>query len=640
MSELVAFREDRLGFRVTLKEKTVLGRSSDCDLILFDRSASRNHAEISKIDDNYFIVDLNSTNGTLVNDLPITLQTRLKSFDCIKIGQEIFIFDPYLDIITGSAPASLILNSVNESHQNLVSRPASEAAASLTAEQAALAAGLSGALCRSAVGGINKTIIAFLTEHLGATSVSILWPGGSGGRQMSSYVSYPEDKRLLLSHVPYNRVVEEGQALIWPRIITELDFNSGNRHVGQLKQNCILVPVYGSDPKSVGLLYIENNINPLEEPDLNLAAMVAQIFSPFLVNAVAQDELDKEKIQMASASDDLLSDIATRDTQVKIVFSTASHVAQDEDPVFLTGEVGTDKTSLAKHIHQQSPRKNGRLVIVTLSDMPPSQMDRMLFGQEDANDNHLGLIALADSGSIFLRHIEYLTQNAQKSILMALEEGLIYPVGSRFSRNISTRFITSSSAKLHEKVENGSFREDLYARLTRVNLYLPPLRETKNDIEGLVNSFLTKSARHLGLPFDSIDHSALECLRAYPWPGNISELRSECALLAHFTRSGHVVTDALPGHLRLAMEVFSHGEIPVDSPLGEAERYILLKALACQAGDIEMVAGLLNLSPEDVIIKSRTYGLDPLDYQSSAPYSPVVTPGQIPLPPDEQRVPV
>ncbi|MDR1578104.1 MAG: sigma 54-interacting transcriptional regulator [Deltaproteobacteria bacterium] len=620
MSELVAFREDRLGFRVTLKEKTVLGRSSECDLILFDRSASREHAEITKIDDNYFIVDLNSTNGTLVNDLPITIQTKLNSFDCIKIGQEIFIFDPYLDIITGVAPAALILNSVNESHQNLISKPALEAAVSLTQEQGAMIAAFSGSLCQSPLEDINKTIVDFLTQQIGATSISILWLWGSG-RQMVSYLSFPEDKRLLLSHLPFKRVTENGQSLIWPRIITELDFNAGNRHVGQLEQNCLLTPVYSSEPRHLGLLYVENNLRPLAEDDLNLAAAAAQIFSPYIINVVAQTELEKEKLQLAY-DEDPVTDITTRENQVKIIFSTASQVAQKDDPIFLTGEPGTDKTSLARHIHLQSHRKNGRLIVVTLSDMPPAQMDRLLFGQDDANNSHLGLLALADNGTVFLRHIERLTMNAQRSVLMALEEGLIYPIGSRIARNLSLRFISSSSTKLHEKVEEGTFREDLYARLTRVNLALPPLRETKNDIESLANALLAKAARHLGYSFQSIDNSVVACLRAYPWPGNISELRSECVLLAHLTKNGHVTMDALPVHLRLASEVFGQGDIPQDSPLGEAERYILIKTLVSQAGDVEMVAEVLNIAPEEVIIKARAYGLDPMDYQLAAKGGP------------------
>ncbi|MDR0550058.1 MAG: FHA domain-containing protein [Deltaproteobacteria bacterium] len=303
MSELVAFREDRLGFRITLKERTVLGRSPDCDLILFDRSASRNHAEISKIDDNFFIVDLNSTNGTLVNDQPITIQTKLNSFDCVKIGQEIFIFDPYLDVVTGIAPAALILNAVNESHQNLVSEPAIEASAAITQEQAAAAAAFSSALCRTPADEIDKTIVNFLTERLGATSISILWPGVTG-RQMISYLSYPEDKRLLLSHVPFKRVTEIGQSLIWPRVVTELDFNAGNRHVGQLEQNCLLTPVYGAEPGQIGLLYMENNATPFEVDDLRLASLAAQIFSPFLVNALVKRELDKEKILIDTAGAD------------------------------------------------------------------------------------------------------------------------------------------------------------------------------------------------------------------------------------------------------------------------------------------------------------------------------------------------
>ncbi|MGL4208387.1 MAG: FHA domain-containing protein, partial [Candidatus Adiutrix sp.] len=106
MAKIFAFREDRLGFRFDIGKKLVLGRAPDCGLILFDRSASRQHAEIALIDDEYYITDLASTNGTLLNERPITVQSKLGAFDTIRIGQELFIFDPKLDVLVGPAAPS------------------------------------------------------------------------------------------------------------------------------------------------------------------------------------------------------------------------------------------------------------------------------------------------------------------------------------------------------------------------------------------------------------------------------------------------------------------------------------------------------------------------------------------------------
>ncbi|MDR2460420.1 MAG: sigma 54-interacting transcriptional regulator [Deltaproteobacteria bacterium] len=632
MAELVAFREDRLGFRFTLHDKAVLGRSSDCDLILFDRSASRRHAEISRIGENYFIVDLESTNGTLINDMPVTFQTKLKPFDCIKIGQEIYIFDPLLDVVTGPAPAAIILNSVTESHQNIISRPGSDAAAAINEEQAPLLAALNHVLLTIPEQDVVPTFVNFLAEHMGATSISILWPGAATGLKQISFVSYPEGKRLLMSQVPYRRVTEMGEALLWPRIVTELDFNSGERHVAQADQPCIMAPLYGRENSQMGLLYLENQTRDYEEVDLNFLSALAQLISPFLVNILSNANKEDER-QISDETTDSIADIASRDLKVRIVYSTASHVAQNHEPIFITGEPGTDKTSLARHIHMQSAQKNGRFVKVTLSDLPPAQMDRMLFGQESGSDgNQTGFLGLADNGTVFLRHIEYLTLTAQRSVLMALEEGLIYPIGSRHARNVAVRFLSSSSVNLLEKVESGTFREDLYARLTKINLSLPPLREMRYDIENLANEFVTKASRNLGIPFNGIDPTAMECLRAYPWPGNISELKAECAIMARFSRSGHIVMDILPLHLRLAPEVFHHSDVSHDSLLAEAERIFLSKSLSCHGGDVETASSVLELPPEEFIIKCRAYGLDPMDYQGEPLNILPRGPGQTSLP--------
>ncbi|MDR1545976.1 MAG: sigma 54-interacting transcriptional regulator [Deltaproteobacteria bacterium] len=633
MAELVAFREDRLGFRFPLPERALLGRSADCDLILFDRSASRRHAEITCVDGEHYIEDLDSTNGTLVNDLPITARTQLKPYDCLKIGQEIYIFEPYLDVIVGSAPAALILNAVNESQQNTVSLLVQDSAAQLSQAQIVQLASFSQALCFSPPEGVLSALVQFFVERLGATSVAALWPSGSKGLKQMSLLSHPHDKRLLLSNVPFRRVTELGQSLIWPHIITELDFTAGNRIIDHLDQPCLLAPLFAQEGRA-GLLYVENSNRPLTEADLSLMSAIALIVSPYIKSMLLLAALDDDR-RLRVDEEGFRANLIGRDNQIKVIYSTAAHLAQSDAPIFLTGEVGTGKTSLARHIHQQSPKRNERFVEVTLSGQSAAQMDQILFGQESGTETVLGLLALADKGTVFLRHIEHMSLNTQRAILMALEEGLIYPLGSTQPRSISTRFVTSSSANLEELVDQGLFREDLYARLTKLNLALPPLRETRNDIEGLMTYYLAKEARHLGLRFRGLDQSSAECLRAYPWPGNLNELKNLAASLAQFSHGGQVVVDSLPVHIRLAPEVFNHEEVPSDSLLAEAERRFASKALAAHAGDVEGACAALGLPPDEFIKKIRHYGLDPLDFQESVAPALTMTPGNTSLPDDE-----
>ncbi len=128
MPKLYAFRADRQGFSFEIGPRAVLGRAPECDLILFDRGASRRHVEIFTVDGTYYIADTGSTNGTLLNDQPLTLQTRLEPFDCIKIGQETFIFEPLINVIIGPAPSAVIIEDPHEDVRQLVAFPAGKLA--------------------------------------------------------------------------------------------------------------------------------------------------------------------------------------------------------------------------------------------------------------------------------------------------------------------------------------------------------------------------------------------------------------------------------------------------------------------------------------------------------------------------------
>ncbi|MDR2726008.1 MAG: sigma 54-interacting transcriptional regulator, partial [Candidatus Adiutrix sp.] len=503
MAEIFAFREDKLGFRYQLGQRTILGRAPECDLIIFDRSSSRQHAEISRTDEKYFINDLGSTNGTLVNDQPITVQTPLEPYDTIKIGQELFIFEPGLSVIIGPAPSALIIADLYESVTGMASAPAGQAAAEAAPEDMPALMVLSHQLLQCAnPEEIETVILKYIQDRFGLTFMSLLWPTRPPARRLISLLASHDDKHLLLGQTPFNRVIKNREAVLWPSCISELTFHDRNRHVAFIDQPSLLGPVQ-ADQEAVGLMYLENHDRKFTLQDMKAFAAMLTIISPAVADlAGTRKNLHEEK---PSKSTDFI--LSTHNTTVKIVFSTAMQAAAGSGSVMIHGETGTGKSVMATYIHEASPRKGGRLVSVNLASLPPGEIEATLFGMTHIpnSESRTGLVELADGGTLFLRHVEYLPPSAQKFLLMALVEGLFFPVGARRGKAVDLRIISSTSADLTALVETGQFREDLYLRLNGMTISMPALREIKDDLETFLNVFLGRAARDIGVYFEGVD---------------------------------------------------------------------------------------------------------------------------------------
>ncbi len=633
MAKIYAFREDRLGFQYELGPQTVMGRAPECDLIIFDRSASRHHAEIRMMDDRFYLTDLGSTNGTLVNENLVSTPTLLEPFDTIKIGQEVFIFEPGISVVVGPAPSAIVIESLSEEVLGLMAVPAEEAASDIAPDDVpglmALAHRLSSS---SAPEECEALLVRYLESRFGMTFMSILWPSNPPARRLVSLWTSHDDKRLLLSETPFIRATRDGEALLWPSSITELSFSEGKRNVIQTGHPSLVGPLY-ADEGRIGLIYLENQDQPFTEKDFKAFAALLGIISPMIRHLY-------EKHRQANVDENDLADspeviLSSADDQVKIVYSTAAQAAGESSSILIRGEAGTGKSSLAAYIHKVGTRKKGRLVTVNLATLPASEIEPMLFGHVGGSgeNKRIGLVEQADSGTLFLRHVEYLPPPAQKLLLMTLEEGLFFTLGASRPQAVDLRVVSSTSTALLARVEAGFFREDLYSRLNGLNIFMPPLREVKNGLDGFISSFMSKVAREMGLTFTGIDPAALECLRAYNWPGNLAELRKEAGLLVLFSRNGRVAMEDLPVHLRLAAECFMGDIEEIPAPLvREAERHQLIGAMARTGGDLERVAEMLRQRPEHVIMKMRALSLDPIDYQPPIHINKPRGPGQTSVP--------
>jgi len=206
-------------------------------------------------------------------------------------------------------------------------------------------------------------------------------------------------------------------------------------------------------------------------------------------------------------------------------------IAGVRSTVLLVGETGTGKDLLARAIHDHSPDHEKPYQVVDCTRFPEGMIESELFGHvkgafTGAVADKMGLLELANGGTVFLDEIGDLPLSLQAKLLRVLEEGEVRAVGGTRSKRVDVRFIAATNQDLETRVARGEFRKDLFYRLNVVTLRVPPLRDRKEDIPILARHFLVRFAREFGKPLRDIHPSAVTDLVVYHWPGNIRELRN------------------------------------------------------------------------------------------------------------------
>ncbi|MFA7383975.1 MAG: sigma-54 dependent transcriptional regulator [Desulfurivibrionaceae bacterium] len=295
----------------------------------------------------------------------------------------------------------------------------------------------------------------------------------------------------------------------------------------------------------------------------------------------------------------------TANPAMRELLDTARRAANSEATVLIAGESGTGKEVLARLIHQHSPRAQGPMVAVNCAAIPENLLESELFGHvkgafTGAVSSRKGRFQSAAGGTLFLDEIGELRLDLQAKLLRAIQERVVAPVGAEQPEAVDVRLIAASNRDLYAAIGEGTFREDLYYRLGVILLHLPPLRERREDIPGLVAHFLLKVGAPAGVRFSA---EALSRLKAHPWPGNIRELQN-IVERAVILRKGLLIE---PAELQLAaapQPATANGlpEIPDEGLSLEAvEQGLIKKALAKANGNRSEAARLLKI-PRHVLI--------------------------------------
>jgi two-component system NtrC family response regulator len=301
------------------------------------------------------------------------------------------------------------------------------------------------------------------------------------------------------------------------------------------------------------------------------------------------------------------------------VLEKAARVAQHDSTVLINGETGTGKELLARAIHHNSRRRTQPFVTINCGAIPKDLIEAELFGFSKgaftgAHASKPGKVELADGGTLFLDEIGELPLESQVKLLRLIQQGEIERVGTARPKIINVRIIAATNRNLSAMVEDGSFREDLFYRLAVVPLYLPPLRERKEDIPELAEHLIHKAKDRHGMHEMRVKPSVISKLSAHRWPGNIRELENMIERMLVLSNGAEITDEDLPEELRSATPPPTTSSLVFEIPdegvsLEAIERELLLRALEKAGGNQTRAAQYLDISRRTFIYRMEKHGI-------------------------------
>jgi two-component system, NtrC family, response regulator AtoC len=351
---------------------------------------------------------------------------------------------------------------------------------------------------------------------------------------------------------------------------------------------------------------------------------IAKPFRADQVLLVLRKAIERERLQreVAKLHEELSalrapSGIVGRSPQIAAAITLADKVARHPSTVLVTGESGSGKELVARHIHRQSPRAAASFVAVNCGAIPETLLESELFGHAKgaftgAVAERDGLFADAHGGTLFLDELGELPIALQVKLLRALQEGEVRRLGDSASRQVDVRVVAATSRDLEADVADGRFRADLYYRVNVVQIHLPPLRERTEDVPELVRHFIDRFNVRLGLRITGTSAAAMRALIEYPWPGNVRELENVIERAMVLADGSQLDVGQLPA-LTIGSARGDDGssllDLSVKRRTDELERVLIREALERTRGNRTRAAKLLDLSHRALLYKIREYGI-------------------------------
>lgn len=567
-----------------------IGRDGGCDLVINEAYVSRRHLEIMLLEDHVLIRDLNSTNGTYFDGMPI-VTAKLKTGDSFSFkGIDFFLQEGSPDAF---APAKELIPFFEAINKETVSK----------IEQIET---------KDFNSTFDKLLEFLLSKGMKSSNISDLLvrisPLLEGYKTFGSlFIVHQQDAgQELFFSIHANKKVQSllGKVLKIPEIFHTTQFPLDlSKEIG----SPLLVYPFSLTASPAAILYFPKRL-PVKEAEtifLNVLAKELELLSG-MIGPRAQSASPMEEYDNAG--------IVTADPVMWKLIKQTKRIARSDIFVLIEGESGTGKELFARMIHQFSPRSREPFVAINCAAIPDTLLESELFGYDrgaftGAHSQKKGKLEIASGGTLVLDEIGDMPVGLQSKLLRALEERSFYRLGGVHPIQVNLRIISLTNKNLNRLIEENTFRDDLYYRLVHHTLSIPPLRDRPQDILPLIKHFTRTFCHNHSRIIRGFSSDAYAALRSYPWPGNVRQLKNEINRLINLADEGEMVDMDLlsepikrPGSSCQAVR-------PPEAPTLKTEKEHVIELLDFYKGNRKKTAQALEISYQALWKKLKRLGI-------------------------------
>jgi Nif-specific regulatory protein len=551
------------------------------------------------------ILDLESLNGTFINDVPVKRRT-LQHGDRLRIGDSQFLF------LMHDGEVSSKSSEVQFHDEHVVSGSTLQVrfndALYLMARD--LSALMKVSTTINAIRGVEelqKTLLELLFEVVPADRGAVLLTNNSAEVHDTEFTAVfgldrlrGPDQSIRVSRTITGAVLKQAESLLINN--SETRGLEAPSLVEDRPVSILCVPLIMLD-RTLGVIYLDTKEpeTVFDKDHLQLVSAIAAITAVAIENARHIEWLVSEN-QRLIADFDIEHNLVGESIPVRGVLQFISKVAPTDATVLLSGESGTGKELAARAIHQNSKRADKPFMAVNCAALAESLLESELFGHEKGSftgalAQKKGRLEIADGGTVFLDEIGELSPALQVKLLRVLQEREFERVGGTRTIKVDIRLVTATNKNLEEAVNDGSFRQDLYYRLNVVNLEMPPLRERQSDIPLLANYFAAKYGEKCNRRITGISTEAQARLANYDWPGNVRELENAIERAVVLGTTEHILVEDLPDSVLEAETRATAPATRYHDAVAQTKKQIILNAMQQTNGSFTEAAKILGVHP-------------------------------------------
>jgi Nif-specific regulatory protein len=600
------------------EEENSIGRESANLICLSDPSVSRRHCVIKHEGSLFKISDLESLNGTFVNDVPVK-DRFLEHGDRLRIGDYTFSFLLRDGDIPGASSTVLLDETKITTGANTLQVRIADAFHLMARDLSALMKISTTINSVRGLSALQRQLLELIFEVVPAERGAILLIEDDT-HDFSSIFGLDRqegpNREVHVSRTITDRVLREGISFLSNDLQHNDTLGDAESLIASRIQAILCAPLMLFE-KAVGVIYLYTSdpLTRFDKDQLQLVTAISGIAAVALENArhfewlVSENQRLQEDIQVEH-------NMIGESQRMRDVYQFIARVAPTSSTVLILGESGTGKELAARAIHLNSPRKSKAFVAVNCAALTETLLESELFGHEKgaftgAVAQKKGKLEVADGGTLFLDEVGEMPALLQAKLLRVLQEQEFERVGGTRTLKVDIRLIAATNKDLEEAIRLGTFRQDLYYRLNVVSLSMPPLRERREDIPLLASYFVQKYSDKCNRKVRGISGEARARLTSYDWPGNVRELENAIERGVVLGTTDLILPEDLP-EAALETSTPTSGVVAnYHEAVTEAKKQLILKAVEQADGNYTEAAKLLGVHPNYLHRLIRNMNLRP-----------------------------